>query len=131
MKLSRLMMAPAIAMLAALPAPAFAQAFTVTDVAGREVSFDAPVQRAILGEGRLLYSLATIETENPFAHVVGWRNDLWTTDTISFDAYVEKFPEAADLPFRQPNRWDVANRDGRDARSRRADPDDRQQGGGR
>ena len=99
MKLSRLMMAPAIAMLAALPAPAFAQAFTVTDVAGREVSFDAPVQRAILGEGRLLYSLATIETENPFAHVVGWRNDLWTTDTISFDAYVEKFPEAADLPF--------------------------------
>ena len=93
------MMAPAIAMLAALPAPAFAQAFTVTDVAGREVSFDAPVQRAILGEGRLLYSLATIETENPFAHVVGWRNDLWTTDTISFDAYVEKFPEAADLPF--------------------------------
>lgn len=99
MKLSRVMMAPAIAMLAALPAPAFAQAFTVTDVAGREVSFDAPVQRAILGEGRLLYSLATIETENPFAHVVGWRNDLWTTDTISFDAYVEKFPEAADLPF--------------------------------
>ena len=99
MKLSRLMLAPAIAMLAAFPAPAFAQAFTVTDVAGREVSFDAPVQRAILGEGRLLYSLATIETENPFAHVVGWRNDLWTTDTISFDAYVEKFPEAADLPF--------------------------------
>lgn len=99
MKISRLLLVPAIAVLAAYSMPAFAQAFTVTDVAGREVSFDAPVERAILGEGRLLYSLATIETENPFAHVVGWRNDLWTTDQKSFDAYVAKFPEAADLPF--------------------------------
>ena len=99
MKISRLMLMPAVAVLAAFSLPAFAQAFTVTDVAGREVSFDAPVERAILGEGRMIYSLATIETENPFAHVVGWRNDLWTTDVKSFDAYVEKFPEAAELPF--------------------------------
>jgi iron complex transport system substrate-binding protein len=99
MKLSPLMLVPAIAVLAAFSAPAFAQAFTVTDVAGREVSFDAPVERVILGEGRMLYSVATIETENPFAKVVGWRNDLWTTDQKSFDAYAEKFPEARDLPF--------------------------------
>ena len=99
MKISRLTIVSAVAALAAFSMPASAQAFTVTDVAGREVSFDAPVQRAILGEGRLIYSLATIETENPFAHVVGWRNDLWTTDTVSFNAYVEKFPEAANLPF--------------------------------
>ncbi|MEO5806310.1 ABC transporter substrate-binding protein [Devosia sp.] len=99
MKLSRLLLVPAVAALAAFSLPAFAQAFTVTDVAGRQVSFDHPVQRAILGEGRMLYSLAAIETENPFAHVVGWRNDLWTTDQKSFDAYVAKFPEAANLPF--------------------------------
>ena len=99
MKMSRLMLVPAVAVLAGLSMPAFAQAFTVTDVAGREVSFDGPVQRAILGEGRMLYSLATIETENPFAYVVGWRNDLWTTDQVSFDAYAAKFPEAKDLPF--------------------------------
>src|SRR5215216_189641 len=99
MKISRLMLMPAVAVLAAFSLPAFAQAFTVTDVADREVSFDAPVERAILGEGRMIYSLAAIETENPFAHVVGWRNDLWTTDVKSFDAYVAKFPEAADLPF--------------------------------
>ena len=99
MKMSRLTFVSTVVAFAAFAMPAFAQAFTVTDVAGREVSFDGPVQRAILGEGRMLYSLATIETENPFAHVVGWRNDLWTTDTVSFNAYVEKFPEAADLPF--------------------------------
>ncbi|MDP2779086.1 MAG: ABC transporter substrate-binding protein [Devosia sp.] len=93
------MLISAVVGLASFSVPAFAQAFTVTDVAGREVSFDKPVERAILGEGRMLYSLATIETENPFAHVVGWRNDLWTTDQVSFDAYAEKFPEAKDLPF--------------------------------
>jgi iron complex transport system substrate-binding protein len=99
MKLSPLTLVSAVAIAAAFSMPAFAQAFTVTDVAGREVSFDAPVERVILGEGRLIYSLATIETENPFAKVVGWRNDLWTTDLDGFNAYVEKFPEAKDLPF--------------------------------
>ncbi len=54
MKNSRLTIVSVVALLAISP-PAFAQAFTVTDVAGREVAFDAPVQRAILGEGRLLY----------------------------------------------------------------------------
>ena len=99
MKLSPLTFVSAVTIIAAFSIPAFAQAFTVTDVAGREVSFDAPVERVILGEGRLIYSLATIETENPFAKVVGWRNDLWTTDLDGFNAYVEKFPEAKDLPF--------------------------------
>ena len=99
MEMSRLMRVAIMAALASLPLPAFAQAFTVTDVAGRTVSFDGPVERIILGEGRMLYSLATLETENPFAKVVGWRNDLWTTDQTSFDAYLSKFPEARDLPF--------------------------------
>lgn len=100
MKLSNTVMAAAIAAISLTLTPAaFAQAFTVKDVAGREVSFDAPVEKVILGEGRLLYSLATIETENPFAKVVGWRNDLWTTDLDGFNAYTEKFPEAKDLPF--------------------------------
>lgn len=99
MKMSPLAFVSAVAVIAAFSMPAFAQAFTVTDITGREVSFDAPVERVILGEGRLIYSLATIETENPFAKVVGWRNDLWTTDLDGFNAYVEKFPEAKDLPF--------------------------------
>lgn len=79
--------------------PVLAQAFTVTDVAGREVSFDKPVERVILGEGRMLYSVAAIESDDPFAKIVGWRNDLWTTDVDGFNAYVTKFPKGKDLPF--------------------------------
>lgn len=82
-----------------LPGTSWAQAFTVTDVAGRQVQFDGPVDRVILGEGRLLYALAALETEDPFEHVVGWRNDLLTTDFTGYNAYLEAFPAAADIPF--------------------------------
>jgi iron complex transport system substrate-binding protein len=100
MKISRLLSAPLMAAATALLAlPALAQSFTVVDVAGREVSFDKPVERVILGEGRMLYSLATIETEDPFGKVVGWRNDLWTTDLDGYNAYAEKFPAMKDLPL--------------------------------
>ncbi|MDU0360163.1 ABC transporter substrate-binding protein [Rhizobium sp. 25PS6] len=82
-----------------MPLSAWAQSFTVKDVAGREVTFDKPVERVILGEGRMLYAVAPIEKEDPFAKIVGWRNDLWTTDKDGFNAYVEKFPKGKDLPF--------------------------------
>ncbi|HEV7276464.1 MAG TPA: ABC transporter substrate-binding protein [Devosiaceae bacterium] len=99
MKIAHLLAGPLVALAALVGTPVLAQAFTVTDVAGREVSFEQPVERVILGEGRMLYSIATIESEDPFAKVVAWRNDLWTTDLDGFNAYVEKFPKAAELPF--------------------------------
>lgn len=46
----------ALTMLVAATAQA-AQSVTVTDVAGREVSVNLPVERVILGEGRLIYGL--------------------------------------------------------------------------
>lgn len=82
-----------------LSAPVMAQSFTITDVAGREVTFDKPVERVILGEGRMLYAVAPIEKEDPFAKIVGWRNDLWTTDKDGFETYVAKFPKGKELPF--------------------------------
>lgn len=82
----------------ALAGPALADGFTVTDVAGREVAFDAPVERVILGEGRMLYGVAPVVGGNPFDKVVGWRNDVWTTDLSGYEAYAAKFPELKDLP---------------------------------
>ena len=78
--------------------PALAQAFTLTDVAGREVSFDKPVERVILGEGRMLYAVAPLQQDDPFARIVAWRNDLWTTDLDGFTAYTTMFPKGAELP---------------------------------
>jgi iron complex transport system substrate-binding protein len=84
--------------LLALSASAFAQAFTVTDVAGRHVAFDKPVERVILGEGRMIYGLAPLETAAPFAKVVAWRDDLFKNDGDTFAAYAAKFPEINDIP---------------------------------
>ncbi|MGV0908179.1 ABC transporter substrate-binding protein [Martelella sp. FOR1707] len=99
MNLVRLFAGSTAAVASLLPLSAFAQSFTVEDVAGRAVSFDAPVERVILGEGRMIYGLAQIEKENPFEKVVGWRNDMYMNDKGGYTAYVAKFPEAADIPF--------------------------------
>ena len=82
--------------LAALPV--LAEEITVTDIAGREVTLDAPVDRMILGEGRQVYLLAVLEPENPFARVVGWRQDFSEADPDNFARYAEAFPELNDLP---------------------------------
>lgn len=99
MNLAKMLAVSTVAMAGLLPLSAMAQAFTVTDVAGREVTFDKPVERVILGEGRMLYAVAPIEKEDPFAKVVGWRNDLKNNDGDSYDAYVGKFPNGKDIPF--------------------------------
>lgn len=78
--------------------PVLADEITITDIAGREVTLDAPVERIILGEGRQVYLLAVLEPENPFARVVGWRQDFSEADPDNFARYAEAFPELNDLP---------------------------------
>lgn len=77
---------------------ALAEPITLTDIAGREVTVEAPAQRIILGEGRQIYLLGVLEREAPFAHVVGWREDLLQADPDTYALYAEKFPELKDLP---------------------------------
>ncbi|HEV7416795.1 MAG TPA: ABC transporter substrate-binding protein [Tianweitania sediminis] len=77
---------------------ALAGTVTVTDVTGREVQVEAPVQRVILGEGRQIYFVAALEREAPFKHIVGWRDDLGKADPETYKAYLAKYPEMADLP---------------------------------
>ena len=75
-----------------------AETVTITDVTGREVSVNVPVEHVILGEGRLVYGLATLDTDNPFARVVGWRDDLEKADPEGFEIYAAKYPKIKDLP---------------------------------
>ncbi|WP_410218179.1 ABC transporter substrate-binding protein [Paracoccus sp. (in: a-proteobacteria)] len=77
---------------------AAADPVTITDVAGREVTVEAPAERIILGEGRQIYLLGVLERDDPFARVVGWREDLLQADPDTYAAYAEKFPQLRDLP---------------------------------
>ncbi|UKV15129.1 ABC transporter substrate-binding protein [Thalassospiraceae bacterium SW-3-3] len=75
-----------------------AEIITVTDIAGREVRVNMPIQRAVLGEGRQLYIIAALDRENPAKRIVGWRKDLIEADPATYQAYLAKFPAFGDIP---------------------------------
>jgi iron complex transport system substrate-binding protein len=81
--------------LAADPDPAFGM---VTDLLGRKVKVHLPVRRVILGEGRQLYLVAALDTQNPIERIVGWRKDLIQSDPDTYGAYLRKFPDIAKIP---------------------------------
>lgn len=84
--------------LAATLSPAWAENIAVTDVAGREVVVDAPVDRVILGEGRQIYLVGALDSDDPFQRIVGWREDFLQADPDNYEIYLEKFPKMADIP---------------------------------
>lgn len=75
-----------------------ADPITLTDIAGREVTVDAPVDRVILGEGRQIFFAAVLDGENPFDRVVGWRDDFRQASPESYAIYAKKFPQLVDIP---------------------------------
>lgn len=95
-RLPTLLCATALSLFAASLAQA--DTVTLTDIAGRQVQVETPVQRVILGEGRQAFFTAVLETDDPFARVVGWRDDLREADPDSYAAYVQKFPEIDAIP---------------------------------
>ncbi|WP_218968201.1 hypothetical protein [Delftia sp. 60] len=50
-----------------------AQALTVTDMAGRSVQVPDRVQRVLLGEGRMVYTMALLEGRQAVERVAGWQ----------------------------------------------------------
>ncbi|WP_107497460.1 ABC transporter substrate-binding protein [Thalassobius sp. I31.1] len=77
---------------------ATAETITVTDVAGRTVEVEKDPQRIVLGEGRMIYSVALLDNENPFARVVGWKDDMINYDPDAYRKYLAAFPGAGDIP---------------------------------
>lgn len=94
--LRSLLGAAALSLIAASPSPA--DTVTLTDITGRKVAVETPVRRVILGEGRQAFFTAVLETENPFARVVGWRDDLREADPDSYAAYRAAFPAIDAIP---------------------------------
>ena len=69
---------------------------TVTDIAGRTVTVKHGVERVILGEGRMMYSVAVLDKESPFQRIVGWKDDMIKFDPDAFRKYQAKFKEDTD-----------------------------------
>ncbi|PJR16006.1 ABC transporter substrate-binding protein [Sinorhizobium meliloti] len=98
MKVFNMVAAAAAGFCTLVSSAAFADAIKVTDVTGREVEVNVPVEHVILGEGRQIYFVGALDKDEPFKRVVGWRDDLTKADPETYAAFLEKYPEIAKLP---------------------------------
>jgi iron complex transport system substrate-binding protein len=100
MQISKLAACATLALIALLPIPSRAAdtKITVTDVTGRQVEVKAPVTKVILGEGRQVYFVAALDTDDPVKRVVGWRDDFEKADLDGYKDYLAKYPDIAKLP---------------------------------
>lgn len=100
MQLPKLALCAALALISLLPMPAKAadSKITVTDITGRQVEVKTPVDKVILGEGRQIYFVAALDSDNPFKRVVGWRDDFEKADLDGYKDYLAKYPNIAKLP---------------------------------
>ena len=74
-----------------------AKPIEVVDLAGRSVTIPEEPKKIILGEGRMMYTLALLEKDDPFQRVVGWKDDLMKWDPDAYRAYLSKFPQAENI----------------------------------
>lgn len=70
----------------------------VVDITGANVTIPDHPQRIILGESRMLYTLALLQPGYPAAHIVGWPADLAKYDAQSWQQYLQRFPQMAQIP---------------------------------
>lgn len=73
-------------------------ALTITDVAGREVSFTTQPSRILLGEGRALFATAILNKEDPAHNIVGIGNDLHSAAPSFEKELTAARPDIASLP---------------------------------
>ncbi|MDE0970040.1 MAG: ABC transporter substrate-binding protein [Octadecabacter sp.] len=90
--------AAASAMIIATATIATAETITVTDIAGRTVEVEKDPSKVIIGEGRMIYSIALLDQDNSFERIAGWKNDMVRFDPDAYRKYLEVFPQAADIP---------------------------------
>ncbi|MGB7390005.1 ABC transporter substrate-binding protein [Marinomonas sp.] len=74
----------------------FAQTTTVTDILDREVTFNAPAQRVIVGFYPEDYM--AIGTEAAYDKVVGMSKYIWQARSASWEMYTKHRPSLADIP---------------------------------
>jgi len=83
----------ALLLLSVMLVSAGAHARTVTDITGREVRIPDHPQRIVLGESRMLYSVALLTPGNPLQHIAGWPQDLKKYDPQTWQIFARQFPQ--------------------------------------
>ena len=87
------------ALIAGAGAASAQEKITVTDLAGRTVEVPHGAKKAILGEGRMFYATVVLDKDSPFDQLAAIGDDLPKYDPDTWNKYLERFPEAKDVPM--------------------------------
>lgn len=79
-------------------ATSFAAPITVTDIAGRDVTVNAPVSRVMLADSRVLVALNILHPQSPLKGIIAWDDALVKKAPDLSAAYSKKFPELSKIP---------------------------------
>lgn len=71
---------------------------TVTDMEGRTVTLNVPVERIVLTESSKTAELAAIVGDGFAEKIVGWDSDIKQNAGDEYAVFVEKYPQLADIP---------------------------------
>jgi len=71
---------------------------TLIDIDGNNVTIPDRPQRIILGESRMLYTLALLAPDNPLQHIAGWPRDLLKYDAQMWRRFEQRYPQINTIP---------------------------------
>lgn len=71
---------------------------TLIDIDGNKVTIPDRPQRIILGESRMLYTLALLAPDNPLQHIAGWPRDLLKYDAQMWRRFEQRYPQINTIP---------------------------------
>lgn len=75
-----------------------ALAKTIIDIDGNQVIIPDQPQRIVLGESRMLYTLALLEPDDPFRRIIAWPRDLQKYDSQTWNLFARRFPQMLKIP---------------------------------
>ena len=99
-----------LTLMVAVATSAQAETIAVTDIAGRTVMVKKDPQKVVLGEGRMIYSIALLDKDDPFKRIAGWKDDMKKYDPGAYRKYLKAFPHADKIPsFGSPysDEWNI------------------------
>ncbi len=86
-----------------------ASAVTVTDLAGRQVTVNAPVSRIILADSRMLLVMSLLHPQDPLKGIVVWDDSLQTRAPDMGRYFAQYYPQLKQIPvFANPYRSDFS-----------------------
>lgn len=86
-----------LALMLCVAAPLRAAPLTLTDLAGRQVTLNAPAQRIVLGDSRLLLALSLLHPGDPLRGIVAWDDSLRRRAPDMARRYAQAYPRLTQI----------------------------------